>query len=404
MKKLERKWTFFGMALCLGIGLLMCFPMTAMAERGLSDTSINVGLMLDLTGPIASTDVPIAKGAKMALEYINYKGGVHGRKFNIFVSDDRYKAPIAIAEFKRLVKDKNIFVFLGPGGTPTLMALKPLVQKEKLPHISVPASPQAGNPPMRYTFNVLNSRAREVAVLFDYIFHDLKKKNPRIGLIYPDNEYGRAGLRAARERAKFYNTKLVDEQIVNFGATDAASQVLQMKRSKPDFVLVYHVAENVALVLKDAKRYGLNATFMGIMEGTRDDLIEFAGDAARNYVGTQQFASWDDNCPGMVELKKAVNHFEPDSKRKGTYFTYGWSEAMAFVRALQKAGKDVSAEKLVDTLENFHNEDMGGLISPITFGPGLREGGTGVKLFKADVGKKRMVEIGSGWRMPAKKP
>lgn len=389
----------------IGLAILTCYTTTAMAERGVTDETINVGIMQDITGPIASTCVPIVQGAKMALEYTNSKGGTHGRKFNIFVSDDSYKAPVAIAEFKRLVNDEHIFALLGPGGTPQLVALKPLVQETRIPHISIPASPQAGNPPMRYTFNILNSREREVAVLFDYIFHDLKKKDPRIGIIYPDNEYGKAGLRAARERANFYNTKLVDEQVLNFGATDAASQVLQMKRSNPEFVVVYHVAENIALVLKDAKRYGLKATFMGIMEGTRDDLIEFAGDAASSYMGTAQFASWDDNSPGMKEMRKAVNQFEPNVKRKGTYFTLGWVNAIFFAKTCQKVGRNLSAEKLVDTIENFKSEDITeGLISPVTFGPNLREGGNGVKLFRADVGEKRMVEIGSGWRMPAQVP
>ena len=405
MKNGIKKSLVLGSVLWVGIALLILFPTAAIAERGLTDTTIKVGFMTDLTGPIASTCVPISKGVKMAFDYVNAMGGVHGRKFDVVFSDDRYKPPVAVAEFKRLVKEEKIFAFLGPGGTPQLVALKPLVDKAKIPHCLTPASPQAGNPPMRYTFNVLNSRAREVAILFDYIFHDLNKKNPRIGLIYPDNSYGKAGLRAAEARVKFYNTQLVDKQVLNFGATDCASQILQMKRHKPDFVLVYHVAENVALALKDAKRYGLKARFMGIMEGTRDDLIEFAGDAAKPYFGTQQFASWESNAPGVVEMREAVKKFEPNAKRKGTYFIFGYGVAKAFIKAVEMAGRDITAEKLVDTMESFKNVDAGGgIISPITFGPNLREGGNGVKMYKADVAKKVMVEIGKGWRMPREKP
>ncbi len=81
----------------------------------------------------------------------------------------------------------------------------------------------------RYVFHVLLSYENCVNILFDYIVNDMKVKNPKISIVFPNIEVGKAAARVANERAKLLGTEL-QEVILELSALDATSQVLSMKR------------------------------------------------------------------------------------------------------------------------------------------------------------------------------
>jgi branched-chain amino acid transport system substrate-binding protein len=63
---------------------------------------------------------------------------------------------------------------------------------------------------------------------------------------------------------------------------------------------------------------------------------------------------------------------------------------------LQRAGRDLTREKLVEAMETFDRWD-GSVMPPTTYGPNLRGGSsTSAFMMKADVANKRMVRT-SDW-------
>jgi len=52
----------------------------AAATRGVSDTEIIVGTMIDLSGVTAVQGVNNANAVRMAFDEVNARGGIHGRK------------------------------------------------------------------------------------------------------------------------------------------------------------------------------------------------------------------------------------------------------------------------------------------------------------------------------------
>ena len=71
--------------------------------RGVTDTTIKIGVIMDLTGPTAGDiGLPITEALKNYTRHINDKGGIFGRKVKLIVEDDRYAIPAGIAAFKKL--------------------------------------------------------------------------------------------------------------------------------------------------------------------------------------------------------------------------------------------------------------------------------------------------------------
>ncbi|PJB40551.1 MAG: hypothetical protein CO106_08130 [Deltaproteobacteria bacterium CG_4_9_14_3_um_filter_44_9] len=64
---------------------------------------VKVGGIFDLTGPLVTTIRPLVEALRNYTRYVNESGGIHGRKIQLIIEDDRYTIPAAVAAFKKLV-------------------------------------------------------------------------------------------------------------------------------------------------------------------------------------------------------------------------------------------------------------------------------------------------------------
>jgi branched-chain amino acid transport system substrate-binding protein len=93
----------------------------------------------------------------------------------------------------------------------------------------------------------------------------------------------------------------------------------------------------------------------------------------------------------MNAYLEALRRYAPD-KEPAYYHAAGFAEAQILVEALERAGRDLTREKLVAAAETFDGWDENAYGMPVTYGPGLR-GGLDIKVFfkKADVEQGKLV-------------
>ena len=86
--------------------------------RGISKSTIKIGVILDQTGPTAGDiALPIIRAIRNYTRHINDSGGIMGKKFKLIVEDDRYAIPAGIAAFKKLLfRDPPVSAKLSPVG------------------------------------------------------------------------------------------------------------------------------------------------------------------------------------------------------------------------------------------------------------------------------------------------
>ena len=146
--------------------------------RGVSDTTIKIGGILDLTGPLVTTIRPLVEALRNYTRYVNDHGGIHGRKIQLIIEDDRYTIPAAVAAFKKLVYRDEIFALMGPGSTGETRALTDNIMKQKLPSIVFAADEDVIEPYKRYLFLPLDTYENQIGVILDYIVKVTKPKKP----------------------------------------------------------------------------------------------------------------------------------------------------------------------------------------------------------------------------------
>ena len=373
--------------------------------RGVTKDTIKIGIMGPLTGPVAGSGIPYATGAKNYLIYINEAGGIHGRKIKTIMEDDRYSIPLAIAAFKKLVYKDGVMAIIGGGGTVGITALFRSIEKEKMPIIafSLAESMVKPQPQKRYIFIAGATYRGDMEVLLDYLMKDLPVKKPRIAFVYPDTTLGHECLGYFEERAGKYGITLADKEVLSYGAIDATTQMLNIKRAKVDYIVMGgSISQSAIVLLRGLRQYGLSTPVFGNYGACNEDVVEVAGEAARNYYGSSMLSSWyEENAPGIKLMRKITKEYKTgeDKGFRTRLYVWGWLSAMIYAEGMKIAGKDLNGEALVDKIETLKNFDSGGLSGQLTYGKDKHYGNQYWRIHKANVEKKILEPI-TDWREP----
>ncbi len=168
-------------------------PPFAAAESGVTNGRILLGQAAVFTGPAAQLGIQMRNGIKAYLDYVNERGGVHGRKLELVTEDDGYEASRAPVATKKLIEEYKVFALLGYVGTPTTVAAMPVFTQAKVPLVGPFTGAEALRVPFnRYIFHVRASYYDETEKIVEQV---LSTGGKALAVFYQDDNYGQAGLK-----------------------------------------------------------------------------------------------------------------------------------------------------------------------------------------------------------------
>jgi len=372
--------------------------------RGVTSNTVLIGICSDLTGPSATELEAATAGLKLYFRQSNDKGGINGRKIKLKIGDDRHSIPTSIAVFKKLVFRDEVMAIWGPSSTGAGVALFPIINKYKVPTLITSCSDKLALKFSRYTFGHQASYVDQTQILYDFLMNDLKPSNLRLGIVYPDSEYGKIGLKTARKRADFYGVNIIAQEVLSYGTVDATTQVLGLKRAKVNYVIVKALVSTVIPLLKGAKKFGYSPVFLLDWVTCHEATVKIAKDAAKNCYGVHNYSSWHEKSLGMEKIHNTVlKYFEkPKRYHYSNLHSLGWVTGMVVTEGIDKAGRDLNAETFIDALETLDNFDTGGLCGNVTYTSTRHKAGRYGKMYKADIEKEKFVPI-TDWIEPLSK-
>lgn len=401
---MKRMRSFVIVFLLLGFGSLPCT--TCYAERGVTDDTVKMGLLLVKTGPIAALGLPEGHAHADYFRYLNEtQGGINGRKIEFIWEDDEFKVEKAVTQYNKLIHRDKVLAISTMGGTPQNMALMTALNKDKVVTLPNGLEEELVVPLKPYMFSIMPFYQDQIMVMFDYIIDELKAKNPKIGVLYSQTAFGKKCIEAAKKRAEEYNLKLAAELVLPHGAIDASAQVLALKKAGAEYVIFASLLPAMISTLKDAQKYDYWPTYFAITWSTDPQLVELTGEACKNFYGAHGVGSWSDDTPGMELLRKVAKKYNRGDDAKKMSYAYGFGQAMVYAEGIRRCGKDVSPENLKKAFETMRNFDTQGIVAPVTFTDKSHVSSDKVRLFKADVPNKTLRTVTSGdtsWRSPKK--
>ena len=379
----------FGLTAVCAAFLVACAA--EQGSEGVTDDTIRVGMIVDLTGPLAFLGQEISAGAELYFRHVNEQGGVHGREIELIVEDDGYQPPRTVAAFRKLVDVDGIFCLLGNIGTATTMAIMPMLEEEGVPLFGPNSFSSAlYTPARRSVFTMPLSYPAQSWVIAQRIAESPDAAEARLGVIYQNDDFGLDGLQGLRDAAAYYGLTIVAEEAHQRGATDFSSTVLNLRSADPTHVIIWTILRETAAVLHEAFQLGWKPQFFGNNTSADDRLVALAGEALSD-VEALFVTNWDPSSPSMNLYLELLRTHAPD-REVAYYHAAGFSEAQGLVEGLERAGRGLNRDKLVEAAETFDGWDENAFGMPITYGPGVR-GGLDIKVFfaKPDIEQGKLV-------------
>ena len=329
---------------------------------------IKLGNLVDLTGPTSDQGKDIAQGRTDAVQYLNERGGINGKKIELVSVEYGFQPPRAVAAYKKFVEEDKVLLVLGYG-TPDTEALRPYITKDKIPYLSGSYSGHLTDPRQTpYNFPGGIDYTSQIRIFLNYVKETWKdtSRKPRVAFIYADNAYGRAPIEAGRLYAKEIGVDLVDEEIIPTVLTDATSQLLTMKKKDPDYAYINTNTQWVPVVLKDSYKLGLKTKYVVNNYGIDERTPGLAGDSAEGVMGIQDVAYWGENVPGMKTLMDYhAKHHGGDTH--ASPYMRGWLWVIMSVEAIKRAGDNPTGESIKKALESLKDFDTWGITPPFTY-------------------------------------
>lgn len=361
--------------------------------------TIKIGSIVDLTGPSVEIGVPYAEGIADYIDKINKGGGINGRLIEYFPIDYAYKLPQAMAAYKRLAAEHKVSILIG-WGTGDSKARIPLINKDEIVQLTTFALDNT-EPYTPYNFASMISYEHQVMGMLKYAKdHPIEKgRKVRVAYVYSDAEYGRAPIKFLKERkaAENLGLEVVDEEIISHQVTEAVSQALTLKKAKPDYTILIVIPNPASVFVKDAKKVGLETTFMGFSFLGDYNFLKLVGDAGKGIIVAAPCSySHEMKVPGIKKMWDYNKKYHPERKKIDLQYVYTWIYGMIIEEAVKRAGDNITGKGIKDALETFRNFETDAISKPITFTSTDHRGSYEFKLSRA-IPEKGTFESFSDW-------
>ena len=366
---------------------------------GVTDKTVKVGVMYDLTGPVADTWAPGVAALKAYFKMVNEKGGVHGRKIKYIIEDDRYSIPLALSAFKKLVYRDKVFALQAASGVGHTATIIPLAEKEKIPLLGATTEKKFYIPARKHVFGILMWYSDQAKLFVEYVFDDLKLKNPTIALMYPDTASGKDTRDTVRNMVKEYPVGKYKEVAFTLSALDYTSEILILKRLNPDIIYYFGYVADTSLFLRTAYKFKLNTPIVMIGQyACAEKTLDLTGKTASTVIGINCYATWDDDSEGVRIARKASLAYDPNVIHRDTNFYQGWFPAMLFYEGFKNAGRELTRESFIKGMESI-DLDTQGICGDVSFSPTDHKAVENSRFLKADTDKNRFIPV-TDWRRP----
>lgn len=361
-------------------------PSQQEAVPGVSADTIRIAAIGGLSGAGSYIGKAATAGFHDFISIVNEAGGIQGKKIEIVDIDHASDPGKAVAAVNQALNRENVFT-IWVESSPAAVAIADLVERQKLPTLVISPATSIYNPPKKYLFTIGAPYAVEAARAVDYLVNDLIKgqKDAKIAWIGMDEASGQAMHEGAKAALDAYGYSFVTEQYIKRGSADVSSQVLNIKQSGANYVLMGTLTKEGAAILKEAEKLGLDATFVGTSFVTTDvEMFKLAGERYLNrFVGVWPIRFWDDQDPEIEQLKTAAqkNNHQEYVEIKSPYYLFGALAAYVITEAMKNAD-ELTREGLVAGYEALHQYPMQGFVDSITFSQKQRIPMTKVRVIK----------------------
>lgn len=354
--------------------LLVAFPAGAQLSAG----EVVFGMAGPFSGASKEMGNEVRSGIEAAFAAQNEAGGVHGRKLRLVAIDDGFEPSRTAGAMTELLHARKVFGILGSVGTAGAeVAVRMANERGVLFFGAVSgASFLRRSPPDRFVFNYRASYAEETAAIVRYLVEVRRIPAARIAAFTQDDAFGAAGFEGVARIMRQYRrdpAKLVHVRYRR-NTADVEEAVKQISRRSKEVGAVVMVATSKAAArfierLRDSGVRGVVYTSVSDVGANElaEELAQLGPGYGEGVVVTQVVPLPTARATTVMRFQEQMRKYAGGEK-PGFLALEGWIAARLLVEALQRAGRDLREDKLIEALEGMRDLDLG-IGAILGFGP-----------------------------------
>ncbi|MBB4223388.1 ABC transporter substrate-binding protein [Variovorax guangxiensis] len=305
---------------------------------------------------------PYKKGMELAVDEINAKGGINGKKIELISRDDNANPGDAVRVAEELISREKIDVLAGAFLSNTGLALTDFAKQKKFFYLAAePLTDKIvwsnGN---KYTYRLRPSTYMQVAML---VPEAAKLKKKRWALVYPNYEYGQSSVATFKTllKAAQPDVEFVAEQAPPLGKVDSGSVVQALADAKPDAIFNVLFGADLSKFVREGNTRGLfkDREVVSVLTGEPEYLDPLKDEAPNGWIVTGY--PWSGvKTPEHKAFLDAYQAKFKDYPRLGS--VVGYSAIHSIAAGIKKAG-GTDTEKLVAAFKGLQVDTPFGKIS-----------------------------------------
>jgi len=222
---LQRLFLLMPVVLALLVAIVAFWPQDALPP-------IKVGVLHSLTGTMAISEKPVMQATLLAIEQINARGGLLGRKLEAVVADGKSDGATFAYQAERLITEEKVSVVFGCWTSASRKTVKPVF--EKYNHLLFYPVQYEG---LEQSPNIVYTGAAPNQQIIPAVSWAMKQFGSRIYLVGSDYVFPRVAGWLIGKLVKASHGTIVGESYIPLGATKVDQMIRDIQRLQPDVVM-----------------------------------------------------------------------------------------------------------------------------------------------------------------------
>lgn len=252
---------------------------------------IKIGFVGAMSGISAKSGEAITRGLEIAIDELNGKGGVLGRKLVLIKRDDESNPAKGQIAARELIQNEKVAVIFGGIDTPVAMAVVPIVNKEKVPYMGTWAAGtfitrNGANP--NFVFRVSAVDELVDKALIKYAMKTYGSNKPGYMLI--NNPWGESNEKGLNLAVSEHRIEKAGSEKFEDKDVDMTPQLSRLKAAGADSIILVSNAGPAAQVMKSIERMNWSVPVISHWGISGGRFPELAGAMAQKVVFVQTYS------------------------------------------------------------------------------------------------------------------
>jgi len=371
-----------------------------------SKAEYTIGAIYNLEGSQASLDSASAKGAELAVQVINARGGINGKKLRLVLEDGKSDPIVIKRATEKLITDENVPVIIGFSDTDMVLASAPIAAENNVIFITSGAtSPKLPQQVTTYLYLSCFGDNVQAAVLAEYAYSRLGLASCYV-LTDENMDFTRLLSKYFIYRFTELGGKVIRSTVFKGGENDITTAIQEIKTMEPQPAMIFVSAgpDDVGNIIYQLRQASITQPICGGDSYDTPLLVETAGEYADDiYFAThfmieeytdeiyftsppvdEQEYSEQVIMEFITAYKNTFGSFPPSS-----FAALGY-DAVMLVAEMYKRAASLDPAELLSTLS--HIRDFSGVTGTLSYNADQRIPQKGVTLIKIKDGELIFLE------------